>query len=30
MDLLKTIFDKQYELNKRILKDRHSQDYDEL
>ena len=30
MDLLKTIFDKQYELNKRILKDRHKLDYDKL
>ena len=30
MDLLKTIFDKQYELNKRILKERHNQDYDRL
>ncbi len=30
MDLLKTIFEKQYELNKRILKERHSQDYDAL
>jgi len=30
MDLLQTIFDKQYELNKRILKERHSQDYDKL
>ncbi|HEM48996.1 MAG TPA: dUTPase [Caldithrix sp.] len=30
MDLLKTIFDKQYELNKRILKERHGKDYDEL
>jgi len=30
MDLLKTIFDKQYELNKRILKERHNQDYDTL
>ncbi len=30
MDLLKTIFDKQYELNKRILKERHNQDYDKL
>jgi len=30
MNLLKTIFDKQYELNKRILKERHGKDYDEL
>jgi hypothetical protein len=30
MDVLKTIFDKQYELNKRILKDRHNKDYDEI
>ena len=30
MDILKTIFEKQYELNKRILKERHDQDYDEL
>lgn len=30
MDLLKEIFDKQYELNKRILKERHGQDYDQL
>ena len=30
MDLLKMIFDKQYELNKRILKERHNQDYDRL
>jgi len=30
MDLLQTIFDKQYELNKRILKERHGQDYDQL
>ena len=30
MDLLKTIFEKQYELNKRILKERHNQDYDTL
>jgi len=30
MDLLQTIFDKQYELNKRILKERHGQDYDKL
>jgi dimeric dUTPase (all-alpha-NTP-PPase superfamily) len=30
MDLLKTIFEKQYELNKRILKERHGQDYDHL
>ncbi len=30
MELLKTIFEKQYELNKRILKERHGQDYDAL
>jgi dimeric dUTPase (all-alpha-NTP-PPase superfamily) len=30
MDILKTIFEKQYELNRRILKDRHKMDYDEL
>lgn len=30
MDLLQAIFDKQYELNKRILKDRHGRDYDAL
>ncbi len=30
MDLLKTIFDKQYELNKRILRKRHNQEYDKL
>ena len=30
MDILKVIFDKQYELNKRILKERHGQDYDQL
>ena len=30
MNLLKVIFDKQYELNKRILKERHGQDYDKL
>ena len=30
MDLLQTIFDKQYELNKRILKERHGRDYDQL
>jgi len=30
MDLLKSIFDKQYELNKRILKERHHTDYDQL
>ncbi len=30
MNLLKAIFDKQYDLNKRILKDRHGQDYDAL
>jgi len=30
MDLLQTIFDKQFELNKRILKERHGCDYQEL
>ena len=30
MEVLKMIFDKQYELNKRILKERHNQDYDEI
>lgn len=30
MDILKEIFEKQYQLNKRILKERHNQDYDEL
>ena len=30
MDVLKTIFDKQYELNKRILKERHNKNYDEI
>jgi len=30
MDLLKVIFDKQYELNKRILKERNDLDYDDL
>jgi hypothetical protein len=30
MDVLKMIFDKQYELNKRILKERHNQDYDKV
>ena len=30
MDLLKTIFNKQYELNKRILKERHNTEYDKL
>ena len=30
MDILKVIFDKQYELNKRILKERHGLDYDQL
>lgn len=30
MDILKTIFEKQYELNKRILKERHGQDYDKI
>lgn len=30
MNLLEVIFEKQYELNKRILKERHGQDYDQL
>lgn len=30
MDILKVIFDKQHELNKRILKERHDMDYNEL
>ena len=30
MDVLKKIFEKQYELNKRILKERHDTDYDEI
>lgn len=30
MDILKVIFEKQHELNKRILKERHSMEYDEL
>jgi len=30
MDLLRIIFEKQYELNKRILRERHGQDYDQL
>ncbi|RLD15857.1 dUTPase [candidate division KSB1 bacterium] len=30
MDFLERIFNKQYELNKRILKERHGQDYDQL
>jgi dimeric dUTPase (all-alpha-NTP-PPase superfamily) len=30
MDILKTIFEKQHELNRRILKERHQQDYDQL
>jgi dimeric dUTPase (all-alpha-NTP-PPase superfamily) len=30
MDILKIIFQKQYELNKRILKERHQLDYDRL
>ena len=30
MDLLRVIFEKQHELNKRILKDRHGLDYDEM
>ena len=30
MDILKVIFEKQHELNKRILKERHEMDYDEL
>ena len=30
MDVLKKIFEKQYELNKRILKERHDTDYDAI
>jgi dimeric dUTPase (all-alpha-NTP-PPase superfamily) len=30
MDILKTIFEQQYKLNKRILKERHRLDYDKL
>lgn len=30
MDVLKEIFEKQYNLNKRILKDRHGMDYERL
>ncbi len=30
MDFLKVIFAKQHELNQRILKERHQQDYDEI
>ena len=30
MDILKTIFAKQHELNKRILKERHQMEYDDL
>lgn len=30
MDILKVIFEKQHELNKRILKERHNMEYDEL
>jgi dimeric dUTPase (all-alpha-NTP-PPase superfamily) len=30
MDILKTIFDQQYQLNKRILKERHNLEYDKL
>jgi dimeric dUTPase (all-alpha-NTP-PPase superfamily) len=30
MDILKVIFEKQHDLNKRILKERHDMDYDEL
>lgn len=30
MDLLNVIFEKQHELNKRILKERHKQDYDKI
>ena len=30
MDILQAIFERQYELNKRILKDRHNLDYDAL
>ena len=30
MDILKVIFEKQHDLNKRILKERHDMDYEEL
>ena len=30
MNLLEEIFEKQYALNKRILKERHNRDYDQL
>jgi dimeric dUTPase (all-alpha-NTP-PPase superfamily) len=30
MEILKTIFKKQYELNKRILRERHQLDYEEM
>ncbi len=30
MDLLRVIFEKQHELNKRILNERHDLDYDEI
>jgi dimeric dUTPase (all-alpha-NTP-PPase superfamily) len=30
MDILKIIFEKQYELNQRILKERHNMNYDDL
>ena len=30
MDFLKVIFEKQHELNKRILNERHEQDYDKI
>jgi hypothetical protein len=30
MDILKVIFDKQFDLNKRILKERHQLDYEEM
>jgi hypothetical protein len=30
MDILKTIFEKQFELNKRILKERNNLDYDQM
>jgi len=30
MDILQLIFEKQHELNKRILKERHNMDYDQL
>ena len=30
MDFLKVIFEKQHELNQRILKERHQQDYDKI